>query len=108
MSSVIHATDETFEAEVLKSDVLTVVDFWAPWCAPCRMISPALEEIAMEHEGRLRLVKVNVDEHTRYAASYGIQAIPNLLFFKDGKVVDQAIGALPKPVLAERIKGLLA
>ena len=107
MPSVIHATDESFETDVLKSDVLTVVDFWAPWCAPCRMISPALEELAMEHEGRLRLVKVNVDEHTRYAASYGIQAIPNLLFFKDGKVVDQAIGALPKPVLAERIKGLL-
>ncbi len=108
MSSVIHATDETFEAEVLKSDVLTVVDFWAPWCAPCRMISPALEEIAMEYEGRLRLVKINVDEHTRYAASYGIQAIPNLLFFKNGKVVDQAVGAAPKAILAERIKGLLA
>ncbi|MBU1708278.1 thioredoxin [bacterium] len=108
MSTVTNATDATFESDVLKSDVLTVVDFWAPWCAPCRMISPILEEIAAENEGHLRLVKVNVDENPQSAVTYGIQAIPNLLFFKDGKVVDQAVGAVPKAVLAERIKGLLA
>ena len=108
MSTVTNATDATFETEVLKSEVLTVVDFWAPWCAPCRMISPVLEELASANEGRLRLVKVNVDENPQSAVTYGIQAIPNLLFFKDGKVVDQAVGAAPKAVLAERIKGLLA
>ncbi len=108
MSTVTNATDATFETEVLKSEVLTVVDFWAPWCAPCRMISPVLEELASANEGRLRLVKVNVDENPQSAVTYGIQAIPNLLFFKNGKVVDQAVGAAPKAVLAERIKGLLA
>ena len=108
MSTVTNATDATFETEVLKSEVLTVVDFWAPWCAPCRMVSPILEELASANEGRLRLVKINVDENPQSAVTYGIQAIPNLLFFKDGKVVDQAVGAAPKAVLAERIKGLLA
>ena len=108
MSTVTNATDATFETEVLKSEVLTVVDFWAPWCAPCRMVSPILEELASANEGRLRLVKVNVDENPQSAVTYGIQAIPNLLFFKNGKVVDQAVGAAPTAVLAERIKGLLA
>ena len=93
--------------EVLSYSGAVVVDCWAPWCAPCRMISPVLEELAAENEGRLRLVKVNVDENPQSAVKYGIQAIPNLLFFKDGQVVDQAVGAAPKAVLAERIKGLL-
>ena len=108
MSSPIDVTDETFESEVLKSDVLTVVDFWAPWCAPCHVISPTLEGLANDYKGRIRVVKMNVDENPRAPINYGVQAIPNLIFFKDGKTVDQVIGAVPKAVLQQRIEALLA
>ena len=107
MPSAIDATDTTFESEVLKSDVLTIVDFWAPWCAPCRIISPVLDELATQFKGRLRIVKVNVDENPQIPTNYGIQAIPNLIFFKDGKTVDQVVGALPKAVLEQRVEALL-
>jgi thioredoxin 1 len=108
MSSAVNVTDDTFESEVLNSDVLTVVDFWAPWCAPCHVISPALEDLANDYEGRLRVVKMNVDQNPRAPINYGVQAIPNLIFFKDGKTVDQVIGAVPKAMLQQRIEALLA
>lgn len=107
MPNVINSDDNNFESDVLKSDVLTVVDFWAPWCAPCRMISPLLEELAETYSGRLRLVKINVDENTRYAVKYGVQAIPNLIFFKDGNIVNQTVGAVTKVILEQRITELL-
>lgn len=108
MSSAIVATDETFESEVLNSDVLTVVDFWAPWCAPCLVISPVLDELAEQYQGRLRVVKMNVDENPKAPTKYSVQAIPNLIFFKDGQTVDQVVGAVPKAVLEQHIQALLA
>ncbi|MBM3325298.1 MAG: thioredoxin [Calditrichaeota bacterium] len=107
MSSAIIATDATFQSDVLDSETLTLVDFWAPWCAPCRMILPTLEELASEYSGRLRLVKVNVDENPRTATQYAIRAIPNLIFFKDGKPADQVVGGVPKAELVRRIEALL-
>ncbi len=93
---IAHATDETFEQEVLKSNLPVLVDFWAPWCGPCLMIAPALEEIAASHQGKLKVVKVNVDENPRLSATYQIMSIPTLILFKNGKPVDSVIGALPK------------
>ena len=107
MTTPLVATDETFEADVLKSDVLTLVDFWAPWCAPCRMISPVLDEIAQAYGERLRLVKVNVDENPRSPGKFSVQSIPNLIFFKNGRPVDQVVGAIPKAELVRRIEALL-
>jgi thioredoxin 1 len=107
MTTPLVVTDETFDTDVLKSNVLTIVDFWAPWCAPCRMISPVLDEIAKEYGERLRLVKVNVDENHRSPAMYRVQSIPNLIFFKSGHIVDQVVGAMPKAELVRRIESLL-
>jgi thioredoxin 1 len=108
MAHAIISTDETFQADVLNSEILTLVDFWAAWCAPCRIISPVLEQLAELYEGRLRLVKLNVDENPWAATQYGIQAIPNLIFFRKGKAVDQVVGAVPKADLVRRIEALLA
>jgi thioredoxin 1 len=108
MAHAIIATDETFQTDVLNSEILTLVDFWAAWCAPCRIISPVLEQLAEQYEGRLRLVKLNVDENPWAATKYGIQAIPNLIFFRNGKAVDQVVGAGPKAELVRRIEALLA
>nr|4ULX_A Chain A, LPBCA-L89K THIOREDOXIN [synthetic construct] len=101
--SVIEVTDENFEQEVLKSDKPVLVDFWAPWCGPCRMIAPIIEELAKEYEGKVKVVKVNVDENPNTAAQYGIRSIPTLLLFKNGQVVDRKVGAQPKEALKERI-----
>ncbi len=92
-------TKENFEQEVLQSDIPVLVDFWATWCGPCRMIAPAVEEIANEREGSLKVGKVNVDEQSEIAMQFGIQSIPTLLLFKDGKVVDSAIGYRTKEQL---------
>ena len=91
-----HGTDSNFEDLVVKSEVPVLVDFWAPWCAPCRAVAPVLEEIAAEKEGAVKVVKVNVDEETRVAAEMGIRSIPTIALFHHGKVVDQVIGARPK------------
>lgn len=105
--NIVYLTDETFKTEVLGGTGVTVVDFWAPWCGPCRMIGPALEELATQYDGKLKVGKVNVDEHQDAARQYGIASIPTLLLFKDGQLVDRAIGAMPKPHLEQFIKGAL-
>jgi len=96
MSKVIYASDSSFESDTLKSDVPVLVDFWAEWCGPCRMLSPVLEEISTEYEGKLKVVKVNVDENNVTAAMYGVRGIPTLLLFKNGEVVGTKVGNLPK------------
>ncbi|PIU45808.1 MAG: thioredoxin [Ignavibacteriales bacterium CG07_land_8_20_14_0_80_59_12] len=99
----IEVTDGTFQKEVVESPVATLVDFWAVWCAPCRMIAPAVEELATEYHGKLKVAKVDVDHNPDTAMKYGIRSIPTLLLFKDGKVVDQVIGAVSKRVLVDKV-----
>ena len=96
MSSVQHIKDSNFQEQVTNSDVPVLVDFWAPWCAPCRMVGPVLEQIANEYEGRAKVVKVNVDEEQQIAGSLGVRSIPTIALFQDGKVKDTVIGARPK------------
>ena len=91
----IQVTDADFETQVLKSDMPAVVDYWAPWCGPCLMAAPVLEKIAGEYEGRLKVCKLNVDEHRQIATNYGIMSIPTLHIFKDGQLVDQITGVTP-------------
>ncbi len=107
MSDILNITDAQFQAEVLDSTLPVVVDFWAPWCGPCRMIAPTLEKLAGEFDGKVRFVKVNVDENQQYAAQFGVQGIPNLVIFRGGEKVQQIVGALPEPALREQIETAL-
>jgi thioredoxin 1 len=100
-------TDDTFAVDVLKSDKTVLVDFWAEWCGPCRAVAPILEEIATEHSGDLRVVKLNVDENPRVAASYGIVSIPTLSVFQGGELVKQIIGAKPKVALLKDLEAFI-
>ena len=100
------ATNTNFE-QLITSDKLVVVDFWATWCGPCRMLSPILDEVAEEMADKIEVVKVNVDDADEIAARFRIMSIPTLLFFKDGKVVDKTVGAMPKPTLIEKINANL-
>ena len=105
MSNVLHVTDANFEAEVEKHDGLAIVDFWATWCGPCRMIAPALEEIAEQLGDKVKIVKLNVDENPNVAAKYGIMSIPTLMMFKNGEIASRQVGAAPKQKLAQWISG---
>jgi len=96
MSNVVYATDSSFETEVIKSEIPVLVDFWAEWCGPCRMLSPVLDDISTEYTGKVKVVKVNVDESNVTAAMYGVRGIPTLLLIKDGQVVGTKVGNLPK------------
>ena len=99
----VELTEESFEQEVLKATIPVLVDFWAAWCGPCKMIAPIVEELATEYEGKLKIGKVDVDNHQKIAMQYGIRSIPTLLVFKGGKVVEQIIGAAPKKTLVEKL-----
>lgn len=108
MSKVQEVSEAGFEQDVLQSSVPVLVDFWAPWCGPCRMLAPTVEQIAEEFAGRLKVVKVNTDDNPGVAGKYQIMSIPTLMLFKDGKPVDQMIGVQPKGVLVSRIEQHLA
>ncbi|MBK9577706.1 MAG: thioredoxin [Fibrobacterota bacterium] len=101
--NVVEFTDANFEVEVVKSDLPVLVDFWAPWCGPCRMIAPSIEALSGEYAGKVKIGKLNTDDNTDVSARFGIRSIPTLLIFKGGEVVDQLVGALPKEKIAERI-----
>ena len=101
MNEPVHVTDAAFEKVVLKSTLPVVVDFWAPWCGPCRMVAPVLDKIAKEQEGKLIIAKVNTDENSEWAARYGVQGIPTMLFVANGEVIHRQVGALPEPVLRQ-------
>lgn len=107
MSHPIVLTDQSFENEVIKYDKPVLVDFWATWCAPCRMIAPALEEIAKEYDGKAKICKIDVDQNPNIASRFGIMSIPSLLFFKNGELVDKVVGAVPKKQLADKLDGLM-
>ena len=104
--STIAVTDQDFDAKVLNSDKPVLVDFWATWCGPCRIIAPVIEELAADFEGKAVVGKVDVDHNPQVAMNFGIRSIPTLLFFKNGQVVDQLVGTAPKRVLAERLENL--
>ncbi len=106
-SSAAPVTDASFPAEVLESSVPVLVDFWAPWCGPCRMVAPVVDEIAEQYEGQIKVVKLNTDENPQVASQYGIRSIPTLMIFKDGQRVDMVVGAVPKTTLANTLEKYL-
>ena len=106
--AAIEVTDKNFEGEVLKSKLPVLVDFWAEWCGPCKMISPIVEEIAVDLSGKLKVAKVNVDNAQELAAKYHVMSIPTLMLFKDGEPVEQIVGAMGKDALLEKIEPKLA
>ncbi len=103
----LELNETNFEAEVLKSDVPVLVDFWAGWCGPCRSIAPILDQLAEEYAGKVKICKVNVDQNQALAKQYQVMSIPNLVFFKGGKKVDQIVGFTPKPEIAKKLNDLL-
>jgi len=108
VGSPLNVTDADFQSEVVEADVPVLVDFWATWCGPCRMIAPAIEELANEYEGRVKVVKVDVDNAQQTAQGFGIRSIPTLLIFQDGKVADQLVGAVPKSAIEDKLNTVLS
>ena len=104
MSASVPVTDASFKADVLDSDIPVLVDFWAPWCGPCRMVGPVVEEIAIQYEGRVKVVKVDTDQNPNTASNYGIRSIPTLMIFKKGEKVGTIVGAVPKTTLATTLE----
>lgn len=107
MNEVIHVTDESFEKTVLQSKLPVVVDFWAPWCGPCKMVAPILDKLAKEKAGEVVIAKVNTDDYQNWAVKYGVQGIPTMLFVANGKVVHRQVGALPEKALRDVLNTFL-
>lgn len=107
MAKAMEVTDSTFEREVLQSTQPVLVDFWAVWCGPCRAVAPVVEEIAGDYEGKLKVMKLDVDDNPRTAAAYGVQSIPTLLVFKDGKAAERIVGAVPKKVIVDKLQSVM-
>lgn len=106
--SDLNFTDQDFKAEVLESSQPVIVDFWAPWCAPCRIVSPVIDELAREYEGKIKVGKMNVDENPQTASNYGVMSIPSIVFFKNGQPVKTMVGAQSKENYKQTIEGILA
>ncbi|MGD9047602.1 MAG: thioredoxin [Anaerolineae bacterium] len=107
MAEPVHVSDETFEEMVLKAPVPALVDFWAPWCGPCRMVAPIVEELARDYHGRAMVAKINTDENVQVASQLGIMGIPTLILFKDGQEVDRVVGYAPRRAVEEKLKAQL-
>ena len=107
MANAITITDDSFQSEVVESPIPVLVDFWAVWCGPCRMVAPIVDELAVEYDGRVKVGKVDVDSEQKIAADYGIRSIPTLLIFKNGELAEQVVGAVPKKQLVEKLEGVL-
>lgn len=105
--NIAHVSDDSFENEVLQSSIPVLIDFWAPWCGPCRAIAPIVDQVAGEYSGKLKVVKMNVDDNPRTPARYGVRGIPNLILFKDGQVQQQIVGAVPKAHLVKAISAVV-
>ena len=103
MSPVIEITDNSFQKDVLDSDIPVLVDFWAPWCGPCKMLAPTLEEISEENSGKIKIVKINVDDNQKMAAKFGIKSIPTMIIFNKGELKNQIVGSLPKQEIEKAI-----
>ena len=108
MKEPLHVNDAAFEKAVLKSPVPVIVDFWAPWCGPCRMVAPVLEKIAAEYENKMIVAKVNTDDNPEWAMKYGVQGIPTMLFVQNGQIIDRIVGAVPYPIIKGRVDQMLA
>lgn len=108
MSGLVEVSDATFEKEVLQSALPVLIDFWAPWCGPCRAIAPLVEELSKAYDGKLKVVKMNVDDNPNTPGKYGVRGIPNLILFRGGQVADQIVGAVPKAHLVKAIDTVLA
>jgi len=107
ISEPVHVTDAAFEKTVMQSEIPAIVDFWAPWCGPCRMVAPILDKLASEYAGKLLVAKVNTDENPEWAMKFGVQGIPTMLFVANGKVIHRQVGALPEPMLRDVVSQFL-
>lgn len=108
MAKPVNVSDQQFEGQVLQADGPVLVDFWAEWCAPCKMIAPIVEELAQEYDGKVAFTKLDVDSNPKTAVQYGVRSIPTLLIFRNGKVVEQVVGAVPKAILKKKLESVLA
>ena len=107
MADILTISDDSFDGDVLEAEVPVLIDFWAPWCGPCKAIAPIVEELATEYDGKLKIVKMNVDDNPRTPSRYGVRGIPNLILFKGGEVKEQIVGAVPKAQLVKAIDNVV-